>query len=114
MMPGLLTWGAQIAAHAAYVEAHRIEVAPPAPRSTNGKRRSTANAVRNRDVLLHALRDGEPHPFADIVAALPGLTRNGIYYLIAALEEEGLVARTRHERGNHRYHLTPEGAAHEH
>lgn len=109
-----LSWVAQVAAHAAYVEAHRIEVAPPAPRFPNGKRRSTDGARKNREYLLHALRDGEPHRFVDLQAALPGLTRNGIYYLVAALEEEGLIARTRHERGNRRYQLTTQGGRREH
>ena len=102
-----LSWGAQIAAHAAYVEAHAIAIEAPAPRtqSASGKRRSTVIALRNRQTLLHALRDRKPHPFSDLVAALPGLTRNGIYYLVGTLEDEGLVARTRHDRGNRGYQL---------
>lgn len=114
-MTGPLSWGAQIAAHAAYIEAHQVEVAPaPAPRSANGKRRSTDNAERNRGYLLQALADGRPRRYVDLRAALPNLTRNGIYYLIAALEAEGLVVKTGHERGNRRYQLTTPGARHEH
>jgi hypothetical protein len=115
MSAGLLSWGAQVAGHAAYIEAHQVEVAPaPSPRSANGKRRSTANAERNRSHLLHALADGKPRRYVDLRAALPNLTRNGIYYLIAALEAEGLIVKTGHERGNRRYQLTPQGARHEH
>lgn len=115
MTPGPLSWSAQIAAHAAYLDAHRVAVAPPpAPRSDNGRRRSTDNAMQNRGFILTALKDRKPHRFADLQAALPGLTRNGIYYLVAALEEEGLIARTRHERGQRSYQLTDKGASYVH
>lgn len=114
MNAGPLSWSAQLAGHVAFVEAHRIEVAaPPPPRSDSGKRRSTANAERNRDYLLHALADGKPHRFVDLRAALPGLTRNGIYSLVATLEAEGRVARIGSEHGNRRYQLTTPGDRHE-
>lgn len=91
----LLSWGAQVAAHAAYVEAHPASLRDDPLRSRATKagsgRRSTAQAEQNREALLHALRDGKHHPFADIRAALPHLTCAGIYYLIAALKDEGRI-----------------------
>lgn len=104
----LLSWGAQVAAHAAYVEAHRVEVTPPHDRRAEAGHgvRTTGQSQANRAALLHALRDGQSHRFVDIVAALPGLSRNGIYYLIAALRDEGRITQTCLDRGNRRYRLT--------
>lgn len=105
MMP--LSWRAQLAAHAAYVEARRIEVAaPPAPRSAYGRCRSPDAAQRNRDALLQALRDRHKHPFADLRAALPHLSSQGIYYLVEALKTEGHLDYTAVSRTNRRYFLT--------
>lgn len=91
----LLAWGAQVVAHAAYVEAHPTALRddPMRRRATKAGsgRRSTAQADRNRAALLLALQDGGKHPFADLSAALPHLTKNGIYYLVAVLKEEGQI-----------------------
>lgn len=91
-MTCLLSWGAQVAAHAAFVEARHIPLPPPASRpASHGKRRSPARAERHREALLHALRDGRRHPFTDLRAALPHMTDAGIYYLVATLKEEGQI-----------------------
>lgn len=102
-----LSWSAQIAAHAAYVEAHRV-VAPPTYQhaSTGGKRRSPDAAQRNREALLQALRDRHMHPFADLRAALPNLSAQGIYYLVEALKTEGHLDYTAVSSTNRRYFLT--------
>lgn len=108
MSGALLSWGAQIAAHAAYVEAHQIaRAAEPAPRASvhRAALRTTESAKRNRQALLHALRDRQPHPFRDLRAALPGLSCQGIYYLVEALGADGLIT-VDESRRNRTYQLT--------
>lgn len=102
-----LSWSAQVAAHAAYVEARRIVVPPATPRApVVGKRRSPASGISHRAALLHALGDGRPHRFGDLVAALPGLSRQGIYYLCDQLKAEGRLDWVIANRSNRIYRLT--------
>lgn len=105
----LLSWGAQIAAHTAFVEAHRVVAPRPATvvlRTHPTQRRTTVAAQINRETLLHALRDGAAHPFADLRAALPSLSVQGVYYLVDALGAEGLITVTEPSRTRRAYQLT--------
>lgn len=106
----LLSWAAQAAAHAAYVERLQAE-RPPAPTGPGRGcgprvRGQTDRSLANRERLLHALRDGRPHRFADIQTALPGLSRQGIYYLCTQLKAEGRLDWTNANRSNRIYRLT--------
>jgi len=111
MSPSLLSWGAQIAHHAAFVEhreAERKAVAPAGPGRGRGNRvrGQTDHGATHREALLHALRDGKPHRFADLRAALPGHSAQGIYYLVRALEAEGRIKTAPLNRTNRSYRLT--------
>jgi hypothetical protein len=105
---GLLSWSEQVSAHAAYIAAHAAALASPdgpsAPKR-HGKRRSPESAECNREALLDALRDGRPHPFRDLRAALPDLSLQGIYYLVNALGAEGQITVNAERRMNHTYQL---------
>ena len=102
MRSPLLSWGAQVAAHAAYVEAHHRTPPAPAPSGSESRRRGAAH----REQLLHALRDGKPHRFGDLAAALPGLSRQGAYWLCDRLKAEGRIDWTNTNRSNRLYRLT--------
>jgi hypothetical protein len=105
MTSGLLSWAAQVGDHAAFVAARRITVDTPASAGCTRKRRSPDGAARNRQAILTALRDGRPHRFVDLVTALPGLSRQGIYYLCDALKAEGRIDWVETSRTNRLYRL---------
>lgn len=116
MKAGLLSWSAQVAGHAAYVEARRIARAAPTPaRSVTRRagRRTTEAAERNRAALLHALQDRRPHPFRDLRDALPELSCQGVYYLVDALGAQGLITVVE-TRGTRRTYQLTQGDRHEH
>lgn len=109
MNAGLLTWSVQVSAHAAFVESRQIE-SPPALAPVGHIRRQ---GVVNRQRILNALRDGKTHPFCDLCAALPGMSRQGIYWLCDQLKAEGHIDWTGGSRSRRLYQLA-KGEQHEH
>jgi len=107
-MTGLLSWDVQMAGHAAFVEARRVgaPVWSAGLEACHRKRKSPESAERNRAALLHALGDGKPHRFADLRAALPGMSCQGIYYLLDALRAEGRIVFAQLDRRHRKYQLT--------
>lgn len=98
-----LAWGAQVAAHQVFVIQRQREVAAAkAPRS-----QPTERSARNREALLHSLRDGRAHPFAEIAAGMvtTGLSRAGMRWLLHQLIAEGRVVASGNDNHNRRYRL---------
>lgn len=113
MKPGLLSWSAQVGAHAAFVEAHRVVEAPLRANHPARQAPPSRRGREHRETLLHVLRDHRKHPFADLRAALPHLSSQGVHYLIEELKTEGRLDYTARSRTNRAYFL-PRGERHEH
>lgn len=102
MNDGPFSWTAQLADHAAYVVARQAELAAgPEPigrgRTRSGRRAKCTHeaADHKREALLQALRDGRPHRFSEMRAALPESSCQGIAYLLETLAVDGRITITK-------------------
>lgn len=110
-----LSWGAQVAAHSAYVAAHCIPVA--APPVVPGVRRRTQQSAGYRTALLNVLRDGRSRRFAEIAGAMSatGLSHGGIRWILAQMVQDGLVAIGGTHNLNRTFRIAPQQETpHEH
>lgn len=100
----LLSWGAQVVQHQVFVIQRQREVAAAKPVAS----RPSERGARNRESLLHALRDGRAHPFAEIAAGMEstGLSRAGMRWLLHQMIAEGRVVASGSNNHNRRYRLT--------
>lgn len=108
MNAGLLSFAAQVSAHQEFVERHGFNLNASLPTPTDSSsaarwRKPTQQGLRNREMVLHILGDGQVHDFGELQRSLP-LSRAGLKWLLARLVEEQrieLAEKPRSGRYNH-------------